>query len=96
MSSSFKIEGIDEMLDGLKTARSKLEDAHLRLQERYKDLFQNCVSAQAAKNRPKATIFANECAEVKRLSRVTGKTLSALNEAISSLEKIPSNPKRPC
>jgi len=92
MNGSLQIGGLEEILDGLKAARSKFEDTHLRLQERYKVLFGECVAAQTNKNKPQATIYANECTEVKKLSRAFGQIISNLDQAIKILEKIPSNP----
>src|SRR5208337_297723 len=53
-----------------------------KLQAREKELFGKCVSAQTEGDSEKATMYANQCAEVRKIIRLvagTEETLSKLN-----------------
>ena len=53
-----------------------------RLQAREKELFGKCVSAQMEGDSEKATMYANQCAEVRKVIRLvagTAETLSKLS-----------------
>jgi len=95
MNGSLTIEEIDELLVGMKIARAKLQHAKNTLQERYKNLFQGCVTAQTEKNKPRAIIYANEAARVQDFSaRLTQsiETVDGAIQALLSLEEIPPTP----
>jgi len=38
------------------------------LQQRDKEMFQKCIEAQFARDIPRARIYANECAEIRKMN----------------------------
>ncbi|MEM2337609.1 MAG: hypothetical protein QXP06_03300 [Candidatus Bathyarchaeia archaeon] len=72
----------------LRVQQQKVVQASLRLKERDKTLFQICVNALKANNREKATICANELAEVRRLISFLQQVELALERVILRLETV--------
>jgi division protein CdvB (Snf7/Vps24/ESCRT-III family) len=62
--------------------------ASLRLKERDKSLFQNCVTALKANNRERAAICANELAEVRKLINFLQQVELAIERVILRLETV--------
>ena len=62
--------------------------ASLRLKERDKSLFQNCVTALRANNRERAAICANELAEVRKLINFLQQVELAIERVILRLETV--------
>ena len=62
--------------------------ASLRLKERDKSLFQNCVTALRANNRERAAICANELAEVRKLINFLQQVELAIERIILRLETV--------
>ncbi len=62
-----------EISDALRYSRTqlgRLEKFKSRLQLRDKELFEKCVSAQMARDSTSASMYANQCAEIRRLIRL--------------------------
>src|SRR5574337_342955 len=55
----------------LKVQQNKLENAALRMQQHDKEIFDKCVNAQLAHDSARAAMYANECAEVRKIAKVT-------------------------
>lgn len=72
----------------LKFQQIKLEQVTVRLRERDKVLFGKCVGAVKGKNRERATICANELAEVRKLLNMLAQTQLAIERIILRLETI--------
>lgn len=62
--------------------------ASTRLKERDKRLFQTCVNALKANNKERATIFANELAEVRKLLNFLQQVELAIERVILRLETV--------
>jgi division protein CdvB (Snf7/Vps24/ESCRT-III family) len=72
----------DERTQLLKDKFAKLAAWKDKLQSREKELFGKCVSAQMEGDSVKATMYANQCAEVRKIIRLvagTEETLSKLS-----------------
>jgi len=72
----------DERIQLLSDKFTKLVAWKGKLQTREKDLFGKCVSAQMEGDSEKATMYANQCAEVRKIIRLvvgTEETLSKLS-----------------
>ena len=54
----------------LQIQKNKLDQANFRLKQRDRSLFETCTSALKSNNREKATIFATELAEVRRIGKI--------------------------
>ena len=72
----------------LKIQHHKLEQVSFRLEGRDKALFQTCISALRTKNRDRATICANEIAEVRKLIKFLYNVELAIERVILRLETI--------
>jgi division protein CdvB (Snf7/Vps24/ESCRT-III family) len=66
----------------------KLEHMYTRLQQRDKELFQRCVGAQLSNDPGHAKIFANECAEIRKIAKVVLGSQLALEKVILRLQTV--------
>ena len=66
----------------------KLEHMYARLQQRDTDLFQRCVGAQVSNDPGHAKIYANECAEIRKIAKVVLGSQLALERVILRLETV--------
>jgi len=81
-------EQVATALYRLKTQQSKLETAALRMQQHDKEIFAKCVSSQVAHDVARASMYANECAEVRKMAKVTLQCQLALEQVSLRLETI--------
>ena len=72
----------------LKTQRFKLEQVIVRLHKRDTFLFKTCATALKAKNKERATIFANELAEIRKLTKLISQTQILVERIILRLETL--------
>jgi division protein CdvB (Snf7/Vps24/ESCRT-III family) len=72
----------------LKVQRNKLEQASFRLKERDRILFQTCINALNNKNKERATLCANEIAEIRKLIKFLYNVELAIERVILRLETI--------
>jgi division protein CdvB (Snf7/Vps24/ESCRT-III family) len=66
----------------------KLEHMYSRLHQRDNDLFQRCVGAQVSNDPGHAKIYANECAEIRKIAQVVLGSQLALERVILRLETV--------
>ncbi len=81
-------EQIASALYRLKVQQNKLESAAMRMQQHDKDIFGKCVNAQVAHDAARASMYANECAEVRKMAKVTLQCQLALEQVSLRLETI--------
>jgi division protein CdvB (Snf7/Vps24/ESCRT-III family) len=81
-------EQIASALYRLKAQKNKLESASMRMQQHDKDIFSKCVSSQMAHDNARAAMYANECAEVRKMAKVTLQCQLALEQVSIRLETI--------
>jgi division protein CdvB (Snf7/Vps24/ESCRT-III family) len=81
-------EQIGSALYRLNIQKNKLEAAATRMQQHDKDIFAKCVSSQMAHDTPRAMMYANECAEVRKMAKVTLQCQLALEQVSLRLETI--------
>lgn len=72
----------------LKAQRFKLEQVIVRLRRRDTFLFRTCATALKAKNKERATIFANELAEIRKLTKFISQTQILVERIILRLETL--------
>jgi len=72
----------------LKVQQNKLESASVRMQQHDKDIFAKCVSAQMSHDSARAAMYANECAEVRKIAKVMLQSQLALEQVAMRLETI--------
>ena len=61
---------ITEAVIQTRTQLNRLEKFKNRLQLRDKEIFEKCVNAQMARDSVSASMYANQCAEIRRLMRL--------------------------
>jgi division protein CdvB (Snf7/Vps24/ESCRT-III family) len=72
----------------LKVQQSKLESAAMRMNQHDKEIFAKCVAAHMAHDTARAAMYANECAEVRKIAKVTLQSQMALEQVALRLETI--------
>ncbi len=81
-------ERIDQALYRLGTQKEKLEHMSSRLQQRDKEMFQRCIGAQLSKDSGHAALYANECAEIRKMAHITMSSELALERVVLRLQTI--------
>ena len=81
-------EQIASALYRLKVQQNKLETAAMRMQQHDKDIFGKCVNSQMSHDTARAAMYANECAEVRKMAKVTLQCQLALEQVSLRLETI--------
>jgi len=81
-------ERIDQALYRLGTQKEKLEHMSSRLQQRDKEMFQRCIGAQLSKDNAHAALYANECAEIRKMAHITLSSELALERVVLRLQTI--------
>ncbi|KPV61741.1 MAG: Snf7 [Candidatus Bathyarchaeota archaeon BA2] len=79
---------IFEALPKLKIQRFKLEQVIVRLRERDTTLFKTCAKVLEDKNKERAIIFANELAEIRKLTKIIVQTQILVEHIILRLETL--------
>jgi len=79
-------ERINLVVYRLRVQRNKIESTGLTLQHRDKELFDKCVGARASGDMPRANLYAEECAEVRKIAKVVLQSELALEQLIFKLE----------
>ncbi|HZY94925.1 MAG TPA: hypothetical protein VFE98_08755 [Candidatus Bathyarchaeia archaeon] len=59
-----------------------------RLQQRDKEMFQRCIGAQLSKDNAHAALYANECAEIRKMAHITLSSELALERVVLRLQTI--------
>jgi division protein CdvB (Snf7/Vps24/ESCRT-III family) len=72
----------------LRAQQNKLELATLKMQQRDKELFKKCVDAQISKDVARASMYAEECAEIRKIAKVTLQCELAIERATFKLEAV--------
>jgi len=81
-------EQLSSAIYRLKVQQNKLESASVRMQQHDKDIFAKCVSAQTSHDSARAAMYANECAEVRKIAKVMLQSQLALEQVAIRLETI--------
>jgi division protein CdvB (Snf7/Vps24/ESCRT-III family) len=81
-------ERIEQALFRLNTQKAKLEQTSMRLQQRDKEMFQRTVGAELSKDTSHARLYANECAEIRKMAHIVLSSELALERVILRLQTI--------
>jgi division protein CdvB (Snf7/Vps24/ESCRT-III family) len=68
--------------------RRELENLRAKLEQRRKSLFDTTVKAMISKDQPKATVYANEWSELRKVGKVVYASELALTQVVLRLESI--------
>lgn len=72
----------------LNMVQRKLEDSRLRMEQKHKALFNKCVRSQEAKDSAVAIMYANECAQVRKMAQTIITSHLALEQVVLRLETV--------
>ena len=75
-----------EAIFRLQTQENKLAGAAARMQQHDREMFDKCVRAQLSKDSTRAAMYANECAQIRKMAKVTLQCQLALMQAALRLE----------
>lgn len=81
-------ERITQTIYSLNMVLHKLESSHQRIEQKHNTLFSKCVKAQEAKNAQTAVMYANECAQVKKIAQTLVTSQLALEQVVLRLETV--------
>jgi division protein CdvB (Snf7/Vps24/ESCRT-III family) len=79
---------ISSTIKEIELHRRELENLRVKLEQRRKSLFDTTVRAMMAKDAPKASVYANEWAELRKVGKVVYASELALTQVILRLESI--------
>jgi len=79
---------ITQTIFRLNMVQRKLEDSHLRIEQKHKSMFSKCVQAQETKNTQIAVMYANECAQVRKIAQTIITSKLALEQVVLRLETV--------
>jgi len=81
-------EKIMEARSRLGIQKERLESMANKIQQKDRELFQRCIGAEMSKDLAHARLYANECAEVRKIAQVVLSSQLALEKVILRLETI--------
>ena len=81
-------ERVSQAVWRMRMQSQSLEEATKRMQKHDGELFQKCISAEISKDSARATIYANECAEVRKMAKLIMQSQLALEQVALRLETI--------
>jgi len=81
-------ERIVNTLYKLGTQRDRLDQMAAKLQQRDQEMFQRCIGAQVSKDFARASLYANECAEIRKMAKVVLSSQLALERVMLRLQTV--------
>ena len=72
----------------LKVQEGRLDQAYQRMQNHYNELFRKCTNAVLAKDSARASIYANECAEIRKMCQTILRSQFAIEQVMLRLETV--------
>lgn len=79
---------ISKTIYRLTSVQRKLEDSRLRMEQKHKSLFNKCVHSQEAKDSAVAIMYANECAQVRKMVQTIITSQLAIEQVALRLETV--------
>jgi len=89
--STYKLPLKDKIIQNvyrLKIQKKKIEELTVKMQRYDKELLDRCIKAKISHDKPRATMYANECAEVRKIAKLTLTSHLILEQTILRLETI--------
>ncbi|MEM2896782.1 MAG: Snf7 family protein [Candidatus Bathyarchaeia archaeon] len=81
-------ERIGMAMHRLRVQANRLENASIRMQRRDREFFDRCITSQISKDSARAALYANECAEIRKMAKITLRCQLALEQVLLRLETI--------
>jgi division protein CdvB (Snf7/Vps24/ESCRT-III family) len=91
--TKFKDESWDIQKD-ISLEESKLEEMLINLKRKEKEAFEKCIKAQMSKDDNLASLYANQCAEIKKLINTVITNTDLLGRMNITLERLRINLKK--
>jgi division protein CdvB (Snf7/Vps24/ESCRT-III family) len=66
--------------------KERLESMAIKIQQKDQELFERCIGAQELKDLARAQVFANECAEIRKIAHIVLSSKLALEQVIFKLD----------
>jgi len=79
---------ITQTIFKLNMVQHKLDDSRLRMEQKHKTLFNKCVRSQEMKDSQTAVMYANECAQLKKIAQTITSSHLALEQVVLRLETV--------
>jgi len=79
-------ERLGEAIFRLQAQENRLAGSAARMQQHDKEMFDKCVRAQVSKDNARATMYANECVQIRKMAKITLQCQLALMQACLRLE----------
>jgi len=81
-------EKLSQTIFKLKVQNEKLDQSVSWMQNNYDTLFSKCIGAVASKNQAQAIVYANECAEIKKIVSIILRSQFAIEQVMLRLETV--------
>ncbi len=81
-------EKLSQTIFKLKVQNEKLDQSASWMQNNYDALFSKCIGAVASKNQAQAIVYANECAEIKKIVSIILRSQFAIEQVMLRLETV--------
>jgi len=81
-------EQLSKSIYKLKILQNRLEQSVYRMEQRDKTLFNKCVKAQQDKENTKASMYANECAQIRNILKITLRSQITVEAVLHRLETV--------
>jgi len=81
-------ERISYTIYRLKVQEGRLDQAYQRMQNHYNELFRKCTNAVLSKDSARASIYANECAEIRKMCQTILRSQFAIEQVVLRLETV--------
>lgn len=72
----------------LKVQEGRLGQAYQRMQNHYNEIFRKCTNSVLAKDSARASIYANECAEIRKMCQTILRSQFAIEQVTLRLETV--------
>ncbi len=81
-------ERISYTIYKLKIQEGRLDQSYQRMQNHYNEIFRKCTNAVLAKDAARASIYANECAEIRKMCQTILRSQFAIEQVMLRLETV--------
>lgn len=72
----------------LKVQEGRLDQSYQRMQNHYNEIFRKCTNSVLSKDSARASIYANECAEIRKMCQTILRSQFAIEQVVLRLETV--------
>ena len=81
-------ERISYTIYKLKVQETRLDQSYQRMQNHYNTIFKKCTNSVLTKDSARASIYANECAEIRKMCQTILRSQFAIEQVVLRLETV--------